>query len=424
MPDSTPSLREVLGDRHVRTLTTAQVCLSIGVFLQAAILAKQVYDITGDEFDLGLLGLVEFLPAFLLVLVTGSVADRFNRRRIALLGIAGEMVCTAGFFLYTRSKPTAVLPLFLIVIAFGAFRAFIAPATRSMPPMVAPEGALPRVIAINSAIFTLAFIAGPGASGFLYAADPAWGYAVALVLQGIGFLSMLRVRFRREPPPVDPDERPSLTSALAGLRLIRRTPVLFAAISLDLFAVLFGGAVALLPAIAEDRLGVGDVAYGWLRAAIGIGAGATALLMAIRPVQRHIGRVLLIAVGVFGVFTIVLGLTRNYAVAFISIALLSGADMVSVFIRSTLVPLVTPDGTRGRVLAVESVFIGASNELGAFESGVAAKVGGTQFAVVSGGIATLAVVVFYWIVFMPLRVIDRFSDLEPDGGDEKKEALA
>ena len=409
---SQPSLLSVLRDRQVRTLTIAQVSLSVGVFLQAAILAKQVYDITGDEFDLGLLGLVEFLPAAALVLVTGAVADRFNRRRVAQIGIVGELVCSTLFFFYTRTDPTAVGPLFGIVFFFGISRAFIAPAARSMPPMVAPDGALPRVIALNSSIFTLAFIAGPASSGFLYAEDPALGYAVAIGLQLIGLLNMSRVKFRREPPPVERNERPTLHSALAGLRLIRRTPVLFAAISLDLFAVLFGGAVALLPAIAEKRLGVGDVAYGWLRAAIGIGAALTAMVLTVRPVTRHVGRTLLIAVAVFGIGTIALGLTTNYVVAFAAIAILSGADMVSVFIRSTLVPLVTPDGTRGRVLAVESVFIGASNELGAFESGVAAKAFGTQAAVISGGVATLAIVALYSFRYTALRKIDRFGDLE------------
>jgi predicted MFS family arabinose efflux permease len=195
-----------------------------------------------------------------------------------------------------------------------------------------------------------------------------------------------------------------------GLRFIRRQPVLFGAICLDLFAVLFGGVVALLPAIAEDRLGVGAVGLGWLRAAGGIGAGVVTLGLAARPVTRRVGRTLLVVVATFGVFTIVLGLTRNYAVAFLAMAGLSAADAVSVFIRATLVPLVTPPEMRGRVLAVENVFIGASNELGAFESGVAGQVLGVVPAVVLGGAATLAVAAGWWWRFPDLRDVDRFPD--------------
>ncbi|HEY5424880.1 MAG TPA: MFS transporter, partial [Ilumatobacteraceae bacterium] len=189
-------------------------------------------------------------------------------------------------------------------------------------------------------------------------------------------------------------------------------PILFAAIGLDLFAVLFGGAVALIPVIAKDRLGVGDVAYGWLRAAPGFGAAAMAIFLAARPVRRHVGVTLLMAVGVFGIGTVVLGLTRNYGVAFLALVTLSAADMVSVFIRGSLVPLVTPDEKRGRVLAVEAVFIGASNELRAFESGMAAQAFGTTATVVGGGVATLAVVSIWSLAFPSLRRIDRFEELE------------
>lgn len=419
MSDSTKesSVLSLLRDKPVRTLTFAQSTLSIGIFLQTAVLGKQIFDISGHELDLGLLGLAEFLPAAILVLLTGAVADRFDRRRVALCAIVGELVATALFVWYATTEPTAVGPLFAIAALFGTARAFAGPATRAMPPMVAPEGSLHRVIALNSAIFTTAFIIGPGASGFLYAIDPSVAYIVAAVLMTLGFSGMWRVRFRRSPPRPDPSDRPSLHSALEGLRFIRRTPVLFAAISLDLFAVLFGGAVALLPSIAEDRLGVGDIAYGWLRAAIGIGSAITAIAIAIRPIDRHVGKVLLGAVAVFGLGTIVLGVTHSYLVAFLAIMVLSAADMVSVYIRGTLAPLLTPDDKRGRVLAVESVFIGASNELGAFESGVAASWFGTQVAVISGGVLTIGVVGFFWVRYAGLRMVDRFRDVEPSTFD-------
>ena len=386
--------------------------------LQATVLGKQIYDITGRELDIGLIGLAEFLPAALLVLVTGSVADRFDRKIIGGIAVGFELFCSMALGFYALSKPTAVWPLFVIAFVFGCARAFAAPAVRSIPPMVAPDGALPRTIALYSATWTSAAIIGPASAGFLYAVDPGIAYFVSAALIGIGVSFLLSVKFLRPPTPrslKDKEEKVSLHTALEGLRFIRRTPILLAAISLDLFAVLFGGAVALLPAIAEDRLKVGDIAYGWLRAAPGIGAAVTAIFLASRPVTRRVGRTLLIVVGIFGLATVALGVTTSYVVAFVALILLAGSDMVSVYIRGTLVPLVTPDDKRGRVMAVENVFIGASNELGAFESGVAAQAFGTKAAVVGGGVATLGVVALYSIFFPTLRRVDRFEDLEsPD----------
>ena len=407
-----PTGREVLGDRDVRNFIIANVLIYTGVALQLAILGKEVFDITGRESDLAWLGFAEFLPAPFLVFVTGAVADRFDRKRVAALAIGGELLCVVALVLYSASKPTAAWPFFLIAGVFGAFRSFNAPAVRSMPPMVAPDGALPRVIALFSATFTGATIVGAAVSGALYIIAPWVGYAAAAVLIGIGLAWLLTVHFRRQPPPPDPDQRPTLRSAMEGLRFIRRTPILLSIISLDLFAVLLGGAVALLPAIAEKRLHVGDVAYGWLRAAPGIGAAAMAVFLSARPLRRHVGRSLLIAVGVFGAGTVVLGFTTNFVVAFVALLVLTGADMVSVFVRTSLVPLLTPDEKRGRVLAVENVFIGASNELGAFESGMVAQQFGLVPAVAGGGLATMGVVVLFWFVVPAVRRIDRFEDLE------------
>ena len=415
------SLFSLLADRPVRNLTGMQFAFSCGVFLQASALGKQVFDITGRELDLGWLGLAEFLPAAILVLVTGAVADRFDRRRVATIALFGELLCSLALTGYALTRPTRVWPLFVIAVCFGTSRAFVSPATRAMPPMVAPEGTLPRVIALNSATWTTAIIVGPAVSGFLYAAAPWAAYATAAALVALGGVLLLGVRFRNAPPPAQTDTRPTLHSAFEGLRFIRRTPMLLAAISLDLFAVLFGGAVALLPAIAEKRLGVGDVAYGWLRASGGIGAAAMATALAWRPITRHIGRRLFVAVALFGAATIVLGSTHTYAVAFVAMIVLSAADMVSVFIRSTLVPLVTPDSKRGRVLAVENVFIGASNELGAFESGVAAAAIGTPATVIGGGVATMLVVAVWSRMFPMLRRLDRFEDIEvPDDGEANR----
>ena len=385
-------------------------CLYTGLMLQAAVLGKQVYDITGREIDIGWIGLVEFLPAAVLVLVTGVVADRFYRRNIVLVAVAGELVSALALMFYARTNPTAVAPIFMITLLYGIARAFVAPAARSIWPSIAPPGGLPAVVALSSATWTGAAIAGPAASGLLYSIDPWVAYFAASVLIATGMLAILRVDVPRNIAAST--ERPTFRHAIEGLVFIRRTPILLAAISLDLFAVLFGGAIALLPVIAEERLGVGDVAYGWLRAAVGIGAAAMALFLAWRPVRRRVGHKLFVVVATFGVMTVVLGLTHNYVVAFVAILIMSAADMVSVFIRSSIVPLVTPDEKRGRVLAVENVFIGASNELGAFESGVASQAVGTAGAVVGGGIATVGIAGLWWVLFPALRRVDRFSDLE------------
>jgi MFS family permease len=404
--------RDVLRFTNARRMLGSSFAFHIGVSLQAATLGKHIFDITGRAIDIGWLGLAEFGPIALLVLVSGSVADRFNRKHVAAIALAGEMLCAIALVVYSLSEPTAVWPFFVIAVAFGVSRAFLSPATRAMYPMVAPDGGLPPIIAMSSGVWTSAMIIGPAASGFLYSVAPWVAYAATTALIFIGIIGIMRVQFEREPAPRDPDEKATLRSAMEGLYFIRRTPILLAAISLDLFAVLFGGAIALLPAIAEEQLHVGDVAYGWLRASAGIGAAAMALFLSIKPLRRNVGKTLLIAVGVFGVGTIVLGATHTYWIAFAAVLTLSAADMVSVFIRGSIVPLVTPDSKRGRVSAVENVFIGATNELGAFESGVASQAVGTPAAVIGGGVATLGVVAVWWFGFKPLRDIDKFSDLD------------
>jgi len=417
-PEVTPALtsRQVWHVRPVRTLLISNAILYSGIALQSTALLKQAFDITGRESDIGWIGLAEFLPIALLVLVSGSVADHFSRKAVALITVSAEVVTSALLMLYALSNPTSVTPLFGIAFTFGIARAFQAPAMRSMPPMVAPTGALPKVIALYSAVWTGAIIVGPAVGGFLYAVDPWVAYLGATILIFASALVLSTQTFLRQPLPPDPDSRPTIRTALEGLVFIRRTPILLAAIALDLFAVLFGGAVALLPVIAEDRLGVGDVAYGFLRAAPGFGAAAMAIALAARPVRRHVGKTLLLAVAVFGFGTVVLGLTHSFVIAFLALVVLSGADMISVFIRGSLVPLVTPDEKRGRVLAVEAVFIGASNELGAFESGMAAQAFGATATVVGGGLATLGVVGIWWFAFPALRRIDRFEELEQGGG--------
>ena len=384
---------------------------------QITILGKQVFDMTGRPLSLGLLGLAEFVPAFLLAPITGMVADRFERRLVFAWGLSGEAVASVGLFLYVATDPTSVLPIYGLVLTFGTARAFLMAVSRALPVDLAPEGARERMVALNVAGWQGGFIAGPVAFGFAFEADPALPYLLAAgcAIAGIGLLMLV--------PPGDVQRavlaagagvRSAVAHALEGLRYVRRNRVVLGAISLDLFAVLLGGAMALLPAIAEDRLGVGAVGLGWLAAAVGIGAAAVMLALSVRPLQRRVGPTLLAAVGLFGVGTIALGLTRSYVVAFIALMVLGGADAVSIFIRGTVVPLATPEEMRGRVLAVEYVFIGGSNELGAFESGVAGALLGVVGAVVFGGVGTLAVVAIWWVIFPELRRIDRFVEVRPD----------
>ena len=407
-----PSGRELLRDRRVTSFLLAATAQTVATTMQAAALGKQVFDITDSTLALGLLGLFEFLPALVLLPLTGSAADRFDRRRVASIAMAAEVLTSILYVAYAATNPTSVIPIFAIAVVFGTARAFAAPSFRALPPLIAPERGLPRLIALYSGTWQFGLIVGPALSGFLYAASPTVPYATAAVCYAAASLLALTLTLRRSQERTPSAERPSLTHAMEGLRFIRSRQVLLGAIVLDMFAVLFGGAVALLPAIAEDRLGVGSVGYGWLRAAPGIGAVIVTAILAVRPVRRHVGVTLLIAVTVFGATTIALGVTTNYAVAFGALVILAGADAVSVFIRATIVPLATPDAMRGRVMAVENVFIGASNELGAFESGVAGALIGVGPAVWVGGVLTIAVVGIASLVFPQLRDIDRFEDLE------------
>ena len=426
--------------RSVIALLVSVFCSTTASMAQTTVLGKQVYDLTGRVLDLGLLGLAEFAPAAVFVLVTGSVADRFDRRRVAAVAALGEAAVGAALAWYASTDPTSATPIFLMVLAFGVARAFAAPATRALPSDIAPPDRLPWLVARNSATWQAAIVVGPVLGGFLFTVHVWLPYLATTALLVVAAIAVGSVHV---PRPHAPADRPSDATvhtdamveaavepaaghgtaaaparagwheALEGLRFIRRQPTLLGAISLDLFAVLFGGAVALLPAIAKDRLGVGAVGLGWLRAAGGIGAGAVTVSLALRPVTRRVGRTLLATVAAFGVGTIVLGVTTSFVLAFIAMLTLSGADSISVFIRATLVPLVTPEDKRGRVLAVENVFIGASNELGAFESGVVGQLIGPAAAIAVGGVATLAVAGGWWFLFPALRDVDRFPSSRP-----------
>ncbi len=412
---------------QVAALLGATLSTSMSSLAQTTVLGLLVYELTGSELALGFLGLAEFAPAALLVVVAGHVVDRFDRRHVAALGAVSNAVVALVMAWYVRDPHgLSTTPIFLLVIAFGAGQAFLAPALRSIPPTMVPNEGVPWLVARRSIASEAATILGPILGGLLYVAG-VWVAMVAVAaLSVIGAAGILAIRIPDEErlrtselSPVGDDEvghvleegipasRGGLHEALEGLQFVRTTPVLLGAISLDLFAVLFGGAVTLLPAIAVG-LHVGPVGLGWLRASVGLGAGAATLLISFHPIERRVGRILLAAVACFGAWTVVLGLARSYALAFVAMFALSAADAVSVFIRSTLVPLATPPAMRGRVLAVENVFIGASNQLGGFESGALGQLLGTTGSIVLGGIATLVVALTWGVLFAPLRRIDRF----------------
>lgn len=393
--------------------------LGFGAFafsLLATVIGVQVFEMTGSKRDLGWLGLAQFLPILVLSPFTGTVADRFDRRWVYGVGLAISTVATLGLLAYASTEPTRVFPFLLLLGLNGVGRAVGTPAARSLPIDLAPEASLERIVATRSLVFQVALIIGPLAGGLANGISLVLPYAVIAIAQGLAIALLTRVgkpstsKLESAAGP-----RQSIRDAVEGLRFIRRSPIILGAISLDLFAVLFGGAVALLPAIVDERLGIDDVNFGVsiMRASIAAAAALTALLLSLRPLTRSAGRRLFGVIAIFGLATIVLGLTRSYAVALIAVAVLSAADQISVFIRATVVPLATPESMRGRVLAVENVFIGGSNELGAYESGETAAWWGLAPAVVFGGVGTLVVVVVGWFAFPALRAVDRFSDVKP-----------
>lgn len=405
----------------IRLLLIALALGAFGFSVLATVIGLQVFEITGSERDLGLVGLAQFVPILVFSPFTGTIADRFDRRHVYRTGLLIDTVAVFGLLAYAATKPTNVLPIFALLVLFGIGRSVGTPASRALPIDLAPEGTLERVIALRSLTFQLSLILGPLIGAFANKASNVLPYVIVIVAQLLAVVLLLGVSqpaTARLTSAAGP--RQAIRDAVEGLRFIRRNQIVFGAISLDLFAVLFGGAVALLPAIVEKRLGFDDVdlGVGILRAATAAAGALCALALSIRPLTRRAGPRLFGVIAIFGLATIVLGVTRNFAVALIAVAALSAADQVSMFIRASLVPLATPESMRGRVLAVENVFIGGSNELGAYESGETAAWWGLAPAVIFGGIGTLVVVAVGWLAFPALRAVDRFSEVRPIGIDD------
>ena len=367
----------------------------------------QMYDLTASAWDLGLVGLLQFLPALLLVLVAGHVVDQFHRARIAALCMAAQVglaaTLAAGSHWHWASREL----LLVISVLLGTVKAFQMPAQQALAPALVPPEVLPRALAFASIGSQAAIIAGPALGGFIYVAGAQTVYAVCALLFALAAALLAGVHYDHEPKP---SREMSLATLMAGVHFIRQRPVVLGAISLDLFAVLLGGATALLPIFAKDILHTGPWGLGLLRAAPAAGALALSLVLTRWPISRRAGRVLLAAVAVYGLATLVFGLSTSFALSFVALVIAGAGDMVSVVIRQSLVQLDTPDAMRGRVSAVNSVFIGASNQLGEFESGATAALLGPIGSVLLGGIGTLAVAGLWIKLFPALAQRDRLVD--------------
>lgn len=357
----------------------------------------QVYDLTRNPLDLGLVGLAQFLPALLLVLVTGLIADRFNRRLIMALCLMVEMVCATGLLVFTFSAFGQVWPVFIVLAGFGIARAFMNPAADALAPNLLPKTALAHGISLNSMTWQITTITVPVAGGLLYGISGEFAYGVAVFLMA---LAIACVALIGRVPQENHAQETNFLTLMAGFKFIKSEQVVLGAISLDLFAVLLGGAVALLPIYARDILEVGPWGLGLLRAGPGIGAIFMALWLSRFPIKDKAGAVLFFFVAGFGLCTLVFGLSKSVPLSIAALAVMGACDMVSVYVRETLLQLWTPDAVRGRVNAVNRVFIGASNELGEFRAGVVAAAIGAVSAVAIGGAGTM-VVAFLWSRWFP-----------------------
>lgn len=388
----------------------ARFFATFAVQIMAVAVAWQVYDLTRDPLDLGIIGMVQFLPMLLLVLVTGSVADRYGHRRVMLVSTSLQVACAISILWFAWQGIRSPLPIFVSLTVLAVARAFFGPASQSLLVQLVPKQDFANAVSWNSSAWQIATIVGPMAGGLLYGAGATVAYGCSMLMLVVALVLLAQVP--STPPPAQ-TRQITFASLFDGLHFVRGQPLVLGAISLDLFAVLLGGAVALLPVYARDILQLGPWGLGLLRAAPGIGSVMTAVLLATVPIRDHAGRILLFFVALFGLFTIGFGLSETAWLSIVLLALLGAADMVSVVIRETLLQLWTPDEVRGRVNAVNMVFLGASNELGEFRAGLMAAWIGAVPAVVYGGVGAVGVAALWWWLFPTLRDA-RYLDGRPN----------
>ena len=392
--------------RHQRPFLAfwlARVSTVSGFQMLAVAIGWQMYALTGEVLDLGLVGLVEFLPRVLFILLTGHVADRFDRRRVAALCQGAQGLTALALLIGSSAGGISREMLLLIAFALGTARAFEMPSTQALLPNLVPPALFPAAVAASAAALQTATIVAPALGGLLFAVHAGWVYGLALLLYLSALSLMLGLPARQLPLK----QKASLQALLAGFRFIRSRPEVFGAISMDMLAVLLGGATALLPVFAKDILLTGPWGLGLLRAAPALGALLMSLWLARFPIERRVGPVIFISVALFGVATIAFGLSTSLWFSLTSLVLLGAADMVSMVIRAAFVQLQTPDAMRGRVGAVNGLFIGASNQLGDFRAGLSAAWFGTVPAVLIGGIGAIAVSALWWRLFPQLARHDR-----------------
>jgi len=396
----------------------ARVLSTVALQMLVVAVGWQVYALTGSALDLGLVGLAQFIPAFVLVLLAGHVADRYDRSVVLRLCQIIEGLAAAGLALGTAGGWLTREWIFLFVFVLGAARAFEAPTLQALLPGIVPMPLLPKAVAGSASANQVATIAGPAVGGLLYVYSPTLVYALccALFIAASFLVSLIDVA-RAAPKR----EKINLQVLFAGITFIRKKPVILGAISLDMFAVLLGGATALLPIYAKDILHVGPLGLGILRAAPAAGALLMAVALARWSLSKNAGRKMFAAVAVFGVATIIFALSTSFLLSIASLVVLGAADMVSVVVRQTLVQLQTPDNMRGRVTAVNTLFVGTSNQLGEFRAGTMAEFTGALVAVVAGGVGTLLVVAFWTKLFPALLKVDDLARSEAAGDKPKRQ---
>jgi MFS family permease len=393
---------------------TARFCIVLAMEMQSVAVGWQVYEITKRPLDLGLVGLAQFLPGILLFLVSGHVADRYDRRKLIVTCYVGFAVCGALLLVTAERNVRSAYYIFAVLVVLGVVRAFNGPVSRALLPQLVPEEHFPNAVAWASTFFQGAAILGPALGGVIYAffRGPAAVYGLAMIMAIAALVCTLQIKLQAKPRVREPV---NLTTVLVGLRYIWREKLILGSISLDLFAVFLGGAVALLPVYAREILLTGPWGLGLLRTAPGVGAAAMAIFLAHRPMRRKAGQIMLWCVAGFGLFTILFGLSHNLILSLLALFFVGATDMVSVIVRAILIQVATPDEMRGRVNAVDMVFIGASNQFGEFESGLTAQWFGTVPAVVIGGIGTMVVTAIWAWRFPELRKVEQL----PSGENRK-----
>jgi MFS family permease len=406
----------VLRNPNVSFYLSSRFLGTLAVQMQSVAVGWQVYQITHSLFDLGLIGLAQFAPFLVLILWAGHVADTHNRRNIVIACQATQLLCSLLLVAFTLSGSHVVWPVYAVLVLYGSARAFSMPAQQAVLRNLVPNHAFSQAVALASSSMQVAIILGPVLGGLLYVFGPNVVYAVSSTLLALAVLLMLGTKSAPQAMNKTPV---SWHTLLEGIRFVWSRPIVLGAISLDLFAVLFGGATALLPAYAHDVLHAGPTSLGLLRTAPGAGAAICSIVLAFLPIERRVGAWMFGGVAVFGLSTLALGWTTSMTVALVALVLLGAGDMVSVYIRHLLVQYETPDEIRGRVSAVNSVFIGASNELGEFESGITAGWFGLVRAILLGGAATLAVTGIWAALFPVLSKMDRFPHHEHERAGQK-----